>query len=285
MEVKLNTTLAEGVKVLRDVPKYLEGAYISNNDKIIDMGNLRNFKKFMGDNKDFTNSPRNSSMKHDSNGWSGVSTYDEYMNILDDGDMNVITKMKEVTGKKVAELSKKYEEVINNYKFDVTGQFFDIGLVLTGVPETWLEPETHEEEKVQVDIIINGTFSAGVNQERVVENASRLLAITKILEDHGVQLSLKIVACVTRYEQGKDASLYVATDIKAYDEPINYAKISALLTPTYLRRGVFKVMEVTSEQKVRNGYGAQGRPQGFIEIHRSKQIDALEKKLFTKDTK
>jgi len=156
---------------------------------------------------------------------------------------------------------------------------FDVGLVLTGVPEAWLEPDNIEEEKVRVEIIINGTFHSGVSKNDVVKGAGRILAIIKILEDNDVEVKLKIVSCINRYNHSSE-NLYVATDVKDYDEPINYKKASALLSPTHLRRGMFKVMELTAKQKLDSGYGCPREVGGFIEIHKNKSIDALEKRLF-----
>lgn len=275
--MQLDTKVIEGCKSLHKIPSYLENASIRKNDKIIEMGTLSNYKKFMRLHKDFNGASENSSMQTGDSEFSGVSNYDDFLTLLDNGDKDVMEKIKVETTKQVAELSKKYEEVIHRYKFDTSGQFFDVGLVLTGIPETWLEPDNIEEEKVRVEIIINGTFHSGVSKEDVIKGASRILAMIKILEDNDVEVKLKIVSCIRNCGHGHD--LYVATDVKNYDEPINYKKASALLSPTYLRRGMFKMMELVARKKLSYGYGGQISVRGFIEIHRSGDIDKLEKKI------
>jgi len=281
--MQLDTEVIEGCKSLHKIPTYLEKANIRKDDKIIEMGTLSNYKKFMLLHKDFRGASEHSSMQNGGGSFTGVNNYDDFLTLLDTGDEDVMRKIKIETTKQVAELSKKYEEVIARYKFDTSGQFFDVGLVLTGIPETWLEPDNVEEEKVRVEIIINGTFHSGVSKDDVVVGAGRILAIIKILEDNDVEVRLKIVSCIDNCGHGHN--LYVATDVKDYDEPINYKKCSALLSPTYLRRGMFKVMELVAKKKLSSSYGRPINVNGFIEIHQRKSIDALEKRLFKQGAK
>jgi hypothetical protein len=71
--------------------------------------------------------------------------------------------------------------------------------------------------------------------------------------------------------------------VKDYDEPINYKKCSALLSPTYLRRGMFKVMELLAKQKLSYRYGTPYKVSNFINIHETNEINELEHRLFKKD--
>ena len=281
--MKLKTNTMDGAKVLYRVPSYIDAKDVKNGDSIIEMGTLSNFKRYMKLHYNHEGVWNSSMREGDGSSWSGARSFDDYLNILENGDEAVMKKIKIDTNKKVAELGKKHEEVLTNYKFDVTGELFDIGLVLTGVPEAWLTPEYEEEEKVQVELVINGTFHSGINQKDVVNGASRILAMTKILEDHGVEIKIKIVSCVKNYNSKNNA--FVATEIKDYDEPINYKKVSALLSPTYLRRGVFKVLEVLAPKTLWGNYGKPMNQDHMIAIHDTNQINKLEKKLFTRGVK
>lgn len=277
--MKLNTEPIEGCKVLHVVPTYLEKVGISENDKILEMGNLHEYTAFMEKHKAFSNST-NSSMEEDEdrNPWSGTASFDTYLELLNNGDEKVMEKIKVETDKKVISLSKQYEEVIKNYRFDVVGEFFDIGLVLTGVPESWLEPEIEQEEKVRIELLLSASFNCGVDVSTVVNGASRILAITKILEDHGVEIKMKVVNCSKEWARGHK-NLYVVTNVKDFDEPINYKKVSALVSPTYLRRGVLKIMEVVGKNDVSDGYGSPIKTEALIDISDNREIDKLEKKI------
>lgn len=268
------------VKQLENIPPYLEGV-AKHDDCILEMGNLTNFRRVMNHYTDFKDASSLESMNRGK--WSGVSSWDKYITLLEDGDEKVMNKIKLETGKSIAELGKKYEEELTNYKFDVVGQFFDVGLVLTGVPETWLEPETVETEKPKVDFILNGTFPDGSDLDTVIENSGRLLAMAKVLEDHDVQVSIKIVVAVKGFNRAKgwtNKQTFITTDVKGYDEPINYAKCSALISPTYLRRGMMKMMELIAGYKLNGNYGK--RIKMGTELLKTEQINKLEKKLFRK---
>lgn len=276
----------KGLKLLSTIPEIIdEKDYLKTCKRFgikesvfVDLGNLGQFKRWSISNRANQKKGLNSSMKNDS--WSGTDTWEDYETLLTEGDENVMKKIKTDTQKEIAELGKKYKEEIIAYKFDVTGEFFDVGLVLTGVPETWLEPEITKEEVVRVSININGAFSAGVNEKTIVKSASRILSMIKILEDHGVEVALKMVNANYDVCNGKRLALTTMINIKDYDEPINYKKVSALLTPAHHRRGVFKVLELGCEGEVTGGYGAPVPPLGLIALDDKAGIDALERKLF-----
>jgi len=281
MVMKLDTKKFDGMKVLHNVPEYMKHYSMKTNDKIVEFNSLAAYKRFCIQYEDFTDSNREASMAHRS--WSGSWDYDGFLEILDKGDTNVMHNMKDATAKEVNNLHKKYEEVINGYRFDVTGQFFDVGLVLTGIPETWLEPEFEEKEKVQVELIIDGAFSASMDKNNVVDGASRILAITKLLEELDVQVSIRLIAGNDQYNKSQRKNkgcMYMSTLVKDYDEPINYKKMSALLSPTYQRRGLFKLIEVVAGHHVRSGYGYVVRCNESIQLDNKRKIDELEKRLF-----
>ena len=277
----MRTEEMSGANVLTRVPDYLKCEVINSNDKIVEFDSLRQYKNFMIEHKDFKECTRQSSMNEGS--WSGSYTYDDFLTILDEGDEDVMSKIKLATGKEVNELKKKYEEVIHGFKFDVTGHFFDVGLVLTGVPEAWLEPDYEEEEKVQVELLINGSFSANVNKDRIVRSASRILAMAKILEENDVQVKIRIISSNdgSNGKYGRGSKLYVSTMVKDFDEPINYKKVGALLSPTYHRRGTFKVIELDAGYEIGRGYGRPIKSSNFIQLDdRNRGLDRLEEKLF-----
>ena len=276
----MRTEEMSGAKVLTKVPKYLELEHFGDDDKVVEFDSLSQYKNFMIEHKDFVDCSRQSSMNTGS--WSGSYDYDEFLTMLEDGDEDVMSRIKLATGKEVNELYKKYEEVIHGFKFDVTGHFFDVGLVLTGVPEAWLEPDYQEEEKVQVELLINGSFSANVNKDRIVKSASRILAMAKLLEDNDVQVKIRLISS-NRDSNSKyrNSKLYVSTMVKDFDEPINYKKVSALLSPTYHRRGTFKVIELDAGHYIGSGYGCPVKSSNYIQLDdRNRGLDKLEEKLF-----
>ena len=218
--------------------------------------------------------------------WHGTKSWDEFITLLDNGDENVTAKIRENTKLQVAEMSKKYEEELINYKFDVTGQFFDIGLVLTGVPECWLEPEYSESEKVKVEITINASFPDGTDLDRIVTNAGKVLAMAKILEDHGVEVRLLAITGGKNVDHNRSRTfeMLFETVVKDYDEPLNYSKCSSIITPTYLRRGWFKMAEAEAGN-LNDSYGQIIKVDNSVELRTDSDVYELEKRLFKKGGK
>jgi hypothetical protein len=271
------------VRTLDKLPEYLKGAPTDRGFKVLEMGALESYRQFMDDNREFKNAKYLSSMAVEHNesrrGFSGAQSYTVFQDLLQNGDDDVIKSIKTATKQNIKELQKTYEKELVGYKFDVSGKFFDIGLVLSGVPEHWLEEEYQEQGKVMVEILINGTFPSKTNKEDVIKNSAKILAMTQILEDNDVLVKIKIVSCIKEYG-GKEKYLYIATDVKDYDEPINYKKCSALLSPTYLRRGAFKIMEIEAGFSLSGDYGRPVDVPQLIQINNDDAVRRLETKLF-----
>lgn len=263
------------MKEIQNTPEWLKGSTDSK-FKIFDMGNLSSLKNWMIENKDYDNPISNSSKSNDN--WNGAYSYDDYIKLLDEGDETVMKQIKTATQKSVKELSKKYEEVIRNYKFDVTGEFFDIGLVVTGVPESWLEPV--KEETVRVELLIDGTFPDGSDLEVCRKNAGRVLGMVKILENHGVEVKITQFVYAKGCGNGKTKNIIIYANVKNYDEPINYKKCSALITPTFLRRCYMRVAEVTLKGELERSYGRVKGLSNTTELISRNSVDKLERRLF-----
>ncbi|OQX58595.1 MAG: hypothetical protein B5M52_05155 [Helicobacteraceae bacterium 4484_230] len=286
MKKTVTKTDIKGLKVHSFLPKVLEdNDFAAGTALILEARSLHELKKFMLDNEDFKDSPQNASMK--TREWSGTFTWEEYIDLLDNGDKEVMKKLKIITNKTTGDLHKKYKDVISSYQYDVTGEFFDIGLVLSGVPEVWLQPVIEQEEKQRIDIIINGSFDSAQKKDTITENIGYLLGLLKVLEECGVETSVKMIAGVQNYwERSRtNKSIILITTVKQYDEPINFKKVSALISPTYLRRGMFKIEEVTAKMNLAGGYGKPMKFKGTIEIHHKRDIEALEKRIFKEENR
>lgn len=271
-------------KHLYTVPSYLnknELKELGGSIRILEIPSLEEFKIFCNTNTDFRSKEGNQSMaiRDEKANWAGTQTWDEFLVLLEKGDDKVIKSIKISTNKQVNELASKYKEILTNFKFDVTGQFFDIGLVLQGIPETWLEPENEEKEVIRIDVILNISLSASDDKNEVIRNASKVIAMSKILETHGIEVSIKGVIAQRGYRISNDENLITIMDIKRYDEPVNYQKLSILLSPAYFRRGIFKLMEVVSND-VRGGYGRPIKFKEFTSLSSAKSVNELEGRLF-----
>ncbi len=285
--IKLITRDSErvsGFKTLTTLPESLKGIELTSNAKIIDTGNLTNYRNFMIEaGKHRREDGKASATKYDSTKWSGTSTWAEYIEILKNGDDHLMKKIKTKTKTETKNLEKQYKEVVSDYKFDVTGQFFDVGLVISGVPESWLEPEYAEEEVVRVDIVLNGAYNWKFDQEVMSSNIARILAMIKVLENHKVEVKIVLVSGNGNYDRKHREDLIVMTNLKGYSEPINYSKMTSLLNPAYHRRGILKIIEMQAD-KVGEGYSRPLRyGNGVINLLDNNDINDLEHRLFKRE--
>jgi len=223
---------------------------------------------------------KKSSMRNDYEKWSGCTTWKEYLEILENGDEDIVKKVKVATQKATKKLEKEHEKIIVGYKFDVTGEQFDIGLVLSGVPEVWLEPEEIDKEIPKVTIRLNLTYSATTETDSVVENASKILAITKVLDEMGILVRLEGYNMAYNYDAiHRRRVIIIENTIKNFDEPLNFAKISAFISPAQFRRGCFYLLETCAE-KLEGGYGKAFEHKGILNISNELEIKDFEKSLF-----
>jgi len=271
-------------KTLKSAPDWINAHKDLKRARFVDIGTLNNLHTFMKHAQ--TNDYKASSEKLDSGGWAGTRDYDGYLELLKHGDLEVMKSVKDATQKSIKDITKKYQETIANYKFDVTGEFFDVGLVLTGVPETWLQPDAVEEEVTRIELLIDGGFRGGVNFKEIQKNGGRIMGMVSILENHGIEVEIRMTNGVTGwgdYNKGYREPLITSFLLKGYDEPINYKKISSVLSPTYVRRGAFKLRETLANcESVTASMGSSMFLDGHIKLSDTKSINQLEERLFNK---
>ena len=221
-----------------------------------------------------------SSQKISNDMWSGSRTWDDYLEILDTGDKELMNKIKKETQKQVKIMEKKYEKQIVAYKFDVIGEQFDIGLVLSGVPEVWLEPIEEEVEAPKIELKLNMGTSSRTSFDDIINNASKVLSMLMILDEMGYQTKLTAYTLSVGYDYADSSKCIILENaVKDYDEPINFNKVSVYLSPTHLRRGSFAVREQMADD-LNSGYGMTINSKGLVRISEDEQVKELEKKLF-----
>lgn len=275
-------TTSKWFKSVKNEPKWLKGTSLPHDRvRLVQIPSLRAWHNFMHE-AESEEGTRNAS--HEGSSWAGTKDWDAYIELLDKGDEQVMSKIKTETKHQVRELEKRYEKEIKGYKFDVAGEFFDIGLVLSGVPEAWLEPELAEREIPRIVMRIDMGFTAGVRSEDVINNGAKLLGMAKVLEDMGVEVQVELYGFQSRWRHGtknaKQETLVTSLVAKGFNEPINYKKLSSLLTTAHFRRGIFRVMEVIGGKELGSGYGNQDYVDGFVRIRNRDEVDRLEKEIF-----
>ena len=210
--------------------------------------------------------------------FSGTKTYEDFMDIVENGSDEIISKIKLASHKYADSLNDKYKTT-KDYKFDVYGQFFDVGLVLSGEPEAWVNP-IDDEIKKQVQISVNASYLSDIKHEDVINNASRIIGMILTLEKMGVETKL-LLNFRSNNMYGKNSSkiFMVSLIAKEYEQGIDYKKLSSLLHTSMFRRGIFRIREVIVGNDM-DSYGRTKPLQEDILIDKSSSVDELEHKLF-----
>lgn len=211
-------------------------------------------------------------------GFYGTQTWADFIDIVDNGSDEIISKIKTISHKYSDQLNEKYE-LSHEYKFDVTGQFFDVGLVMSGEPESWLSP-LEDEVKKQIEINVNASYLSDVSHDDVINNASRIVGMVLSLEKMGVETKINLnFRSDGMYLSNKKKIFMVSLVAKEYEQGIDYKKLSALLHTAMFRRGIFRVREVLVG-KDWNSYGSTKALDTDTKIDKRNSVDELEHKLF-----
>lgn len=273
-----------GAKNLALPPSILTGVNFSKEDTVLWYESLDAFQGSMAHYATHsTTGGSKESMDNDPRGWTGCKNWDEYLGILSNGDSKVIAKLKSKTKAKVAEIKERIQIETQRYDFDVTGQFFDVANVLENIPECWLEDNTEEEEKPFVNMLINMTTPGRVGADTFIENAAHIVALAYVLEENDVYVRITAFVYAKDMASSGDRNLLILCDVKDFDTKIDYTRVSAIMSPTFLRRGYFKLAELITDGRVSWGYGSpQTGINSTLVIDDTDGIKHYEKKLIKK---
>jgi hypothetical protein len=144
-----------------------------------------------------------------------------------------------------------------------TGLFFDVGLVMTGQPEAWLQVvETEEECKggKLVTIGLNCSVSAAVSASVIRQRGAAVMALVQLLEQAGRSVCVKVGIGVNGADD-PSFSLCASVILKGFGEALDEDKLAFwLVCEDAFRRCLFRLMEATPIWKglgaeVEGGYG------------------------------
>lgn len=150
----------------------------------------------------------------------------------------------------VSDLSQAYLDKVGSgmiretFQPAVSGLFFDVGLVLSGEPESWLETVETEEPSSGTKLItiaLNATVSASVSGETIRQRGAAVLALVQLLEASG-----RSVRVLTGFALRSDSSaeLSATLQLKGYGETLDSDKLAFwLVAEDAFRRCFFRVAE------------------------------------------
>ena len=142
------------------------------------------------------------------------------------------------------------------YFWDVTGHVFDVGVVLSGEPECWLNTREAESKRT-MRLMVNVGVSVGVTTEVITNRGAAIVALIDELQKAGFIVELTITAATRRYVSHHPDS-YIQTFVEMGTTPLDMDAVAfALGNPALPRRMFFAYKEIaTGKMDLRNvSYG------------------------------
>lgn len=144
--------------------------------------------------------------------------------------------------------------------WDVTGDSFDIGRVLSGEPESWMTLVDSAIERETISprfckIVMNMWASASMSAETLIRRGAAIAAVVVILENHGVRCTVELTCQVgdNVNEKGEPHETWI--HIKDADEPLQLdGLIFATAHPSTFRRLQFGLQCSEPSDAIYNRY-------------------------------
>lgn len=147
--------------------------------------------------------------------------------------------------------------------YDVCGEQFEIGRVLTGEPEVflnWTESAQEISGRGIIWIDFYGTCSAGVTAETMLRRGSLIAALTSALELGGYSVGVQAAPYIGNYPgiTTLPAGYEARVIVKEPGQPLDMARLASMAHPSFSRRIGFRCLELEGKAfhtKFGWGYG------------------------------
>lgn len=134
------------------------------------------------------------------------------------------------------------------YSRDVVGDFFDVGDVLTGVPECWFDNQNNQNSGV-LNIVTDITYPYTITHDAIMENGINLLSAIMALKSSNINYNFWLVSNVDY--NGIIYQINInATEIDNID-----CLVTLLCSPSICRRLNFRALEIYTDSNFCYGYG------------------------------
>jgi len=246
----------------------------------LDFNNVTEFLRYIETNKSkpsFNNVLISGQYKfYQTHNWEDFETY------LKEGNKDITSELKKQTKVFVDKFEQELAET-TSYKFDVTGQFFDIGQVMIGEPEAWLQEIQIEDEKF-ITLDIQGVYFDGTNLDMVRKNGAKVFAMATVLEKQGFAVKINMHYS-TKNSGGYGTEYSACINVKQYDGVLDFKKFGILLGVPFFRRGILRSLEIEYGVDIARGFGQPqyGGVDGEVRLDTTSDIDLLERKLHNEE--
>ena len=186
--------------------------------------------------------------------FSGTSSYDEAVNLLRNGYVSILPKIKQGIAENVNKFKELFLDTKSKPLSSVVGSSPNVPKYLMGLPHS-MDDRTREIQKVKtVDIIYFPQGPWHVAREDFVKAGISMLSAIQLLENSGVSISL---SCSMYSGYAREEAVLGTVQLKDYKDRLDLKKLCfPIAHPSMLRRIGFRFLETVPGLK--NDYFASG---------------------------
>lgn len=233
---------------------------VINNDQGQWFDNVTEFIDFVDGVGAVGNSSHSIPGRYDS-GWYGTSTFEEAVSLARNGWPEGLEKAAMFDAVLEQIIAEKMFEP--EAKWDVSGDWIDIGRFVTGEPEVFGEYVETEVQRTAtppkiIRIVVNVCVSAGVDTGVIIKRGAAMTALVTALERHGRRCEIDVVAPNQMGYNSQRFDLVIRA--KEAGEPMQLDKMVFLMAhPAILRRLIFSSWEHGNRDATPSRHSGYGR--------------------------
>lgn len=187
------------------------------------------------------------STKSLSKDWEGVNTYNEALDLLNNGYQPSVEALNGALKVNAKGTEKRIQFENNVYGFSPV-----VPLAMKGIPNSMINMTMKPIKCKVVNVYYDMTVSCGVSPEQIIENGQKVLGAIIVLEKKGYRFNLY---AVQSYSNNFDADM-LCVKIKSSDKPLDLKRMSFPLThPGFFRVIGFDWYSKCPVAKYRSCYG------------------------------
>ena len=173
-------------------------------------------------------------------GFAGTKTYEDAENLFINGWQVGAEKINNI----IHTTMKKEDKEVKKIKYDVAGFQASVPRFLNGIPTNMIRQTTAKKPQSPIlNLYLNVSWSCGFTVEQIQKFTAKFLKLVIILEASGFRINLYAVSC-SYFDQNAYSTILKLKDAA---ERLNILKCAFTLAhPSYQRRIIFKVQEVTN---------------------------------------
>lgn len=240
-----------------ELPEFIRYGYDKNKDVKFVFNNIAHIahivKHYINELPDF----RTSSRKEDTS-WSGTETLEQAIDLVLGKDVKEFSQkqddIKNTVINKLRKMGMINEWMCETFTYNVEGEELDIIKYIEGETNCYV---TSNKEYVSTfyDLTVSLNFAYLYNVEDIARNIYTILKVVKDLEKEK-NIKIRINGALTVKNTDVDNRKFlVYFPLKDFDKPLDLSAIISAVYPSFFRRVIFAMMEMTFGTTLKSSYG------------------------------